>query len=211
MFVSSVLNPEHPSLCDDVEQMCTSLIVACCVVTCKHHCTAVVSIYRSPSISAAACIAELRSVLLQLSFNVHYILMAGDFNINLLSTNDASTREYVDLLIHGLSIDSAYITGPTHVIGSSATLIDHIISTSSLTICNTFQASGVSDHRMQVADFSVPLLKSPLRPMWVRSFKKCNWAELKATLHSAPWQLMDLFNDLDNKWSFFPYTVASSS
>jgi len=92
MFVSSVLNPEHPSLCDEVEQMCTSLSVACCIVTCKHHRITVVSVYHSPSIPVAACIGELRSVLLQLSFNVHYILIAGNFNINLLSTNDASTK-----------------------------------------------------------------------------------------------------------------------
>ena len=105
-------------------------------MTCKHHRIAVVSVYRSPSIPIATCIAELRSLLLQLSSNVHYILMAGDFNISLLSTNDASTREYVDLLTDFQL--TQHITGPTRVSGSSATLIDHIISTSSLAISNTF-------------------------------------------------------------------------
>ena len=39
--------------------------------------------------------------------------------------------------------------------------------------------------------------------MWVRSFKKYNWTELRASLQSAPWRLMDLFNDNDDKWNFF--------
>ena len=87
MFVSSTVSPEHPLICEEVEQMCTLLNVVCCIVTCRHHRVAVVTVYRSPSIPGAACIAELRSVLLQLSSSAHYILMAGDFNINLLSFN----------------------------------------------------------------------------------------------------------------------------
>jgi len=63
-------------------------------------------------------------------------MMAGDFNINLLFTNDASTREYVDLLMDFQL--TQHMTNPSHIGGSSATLIDHIISTSSLTISNTF-------------------------------------------------------------------------
>ena len=69
MFVSSTLSPEHPLICEEVEQMCTLLNVVCCkysIVTCRHHHVAVVTVYRSPSIPGAACIAELRSVLLQL-------------------------------------------------------------------------------------------------------------------------------------------------
>ena len=45
MFVSCSLNPEHPLICDEAEQMFSLLSVACCVVTCKHHCIAIVSVY----------------------------------------------------------------------------------------------------------------------------------------------------------------------
>ena len=38
------------------------LNVACCVVTCRHHHIAKVSVYRSPSFPSAICIAELRYV-----------------------------------------------------------------------------------------------------------------------------------------------------
>ena len=123
--------------------------------------------------------------------------MAGDFNINLLSTNDTVTREYADLLADFQL--TQHIKDPTRISGSSATLIDHIISTSSLTVSNVYQASGISDHRMQVANFSISLMKCLPRSVWVRSFKKCDWIELRATLCSAPWHLMDLFHDLNDK------------
>ena len=151
MFVSSTLSPEHPSICDEAEQVCSLLNVACCIVTCRHHRIAVMSVYRSPSVSGTTCIAELKSVLLLLSSRVHTVVMAGDLNINLLSTIDSITRAYSDLLTDFQL--AQHIMDATPVCGSSATLIDHIVSTSALDVVNSFQASGISDHRIQVVDF----------------------------------------------------------
>jgi len=68
-----------------------------CFVTCKHHHFAIISIYRSPSTSGKNCIGELRSVLSLLSSSVNHIIIAGDFNTNLLNVNDTVTKQYVDL------------------------------------------------------------------------------------------------------------------
>ena len=201
VFVSATLSPEHPAVCDKVEQMCSLLNVACCTVICKHRRVAVVSVYRSPSVPGAACIAELRSILVLLSSNVDFILMAGDFNINLMVNNNTVTKEYIDLLADFQL--TQHLSSPTRVSGSSATLIDHVISTITLSVSNIFQTAEITDHLMQVVDFSVSPSRSPSRLMWVRSFKKCDWPALRASLDSAPWHLMDLFHDLDDKWHFF--------
>ena len=64
-------------------------------------------------------------------------------------------------------VPTQHIKDPTRISGSSATLIDHIIGTSSLTVSDVYQASGISDHRMQVADFSISLMKCLPRSVWV--------------------------------------------
>ena len=84
VFASSTLSPEHPSICDEVEQMCRLINISCCIVTCEHHRVAIISIYRSPSTSGKNYINELRSVLVLLSSSVNFIIIAGDFNINML-------------------------------------------------------------------------------------------------------------------------------
>ena len=35
LFVSSMLSPEHPSICDDIEHSLVSLNVSCCFITCR--------------------------------------------------------------------------------------------------------------------------------------------------------------------------------
>ena len=37
----------------------------------------------------------------------------------------------------------------------------------------------------------------------VRSFKKCDKDKLMADLAKAPWQVMDTFDDIDVKWSYW--------
>jgi len=156
----------------------------------------------SPSIASGKnCINELRSVLALLSSSVNFIIIVGNFNINMLNINDAVTKEYVDLLSDFQLVQ--HVKDPTRIGGSSATLIDHIISSNSLTVTSVFQVSGISDHRMQVSEFTIAPVQLPSRSVCVRSFKKCDWKELRATLRSAPWNLMEMFDNIDDNWSFF--------
>lgn len=97
LFVSNTLSPSHPALCEIVEQSSTCLNVSCCFVSIKYSQTAVLSVYRSPSTCCAAAIAELQSILMQLSPHVKYVIVAGDFNIDLKS-NLSTTKEYRNLL-----------------------------------------------------------------------------------------------------------------
>ena len=65
------------------------------------------------------------------------------------------------------------------------------------------QALGLSDHNVQLTDFNIPILKCAPRAMMVRSFKRCDWEGLKDVLDSVPWQVMAVYDDVDDKWDFF--------
>ena len=99
IFVSTLLQPERPSICDVIERSCSVINISSCFVICKYHRVAIVSVYRSPSTCCRSAITELRPVLLQLSASANYIIMAGDFNIDLLSTSSSVSQEYGDLLV----------------------------------------------------------------------------------------------------------------
>ena len=182
--------------------------VSCCFVTCKFHRLAVVSIYRSPSTCPHAGLQELSTLLDKLFPCVKHVILAGNFNINL--HNDSSiTNRYVSLLSdYGLS---QYILQPTQVSLQSSTLIDHVICTNDISVLNSSQAVGLTDHRVQLVDFDIPTQQHDSRVMWIRSFRRCRWAELRDSLSSAPWHLMSLFDDIDDQWNFFTVPFSSVS
>ena len=137
------MSPSHPTLCETVEQSTTCLNVTCCFVSIKHCQTAILSIYRSPSTCCKVAITELQSILMQLSPHIKYLIIAGDFNIDLKS-NLSISKEYRALL------DDFYLTQhisePSRVSHGSATLIDHISSSNYLSVISSCQAVGLSDH-----------------------------------------------------------------
>ena len=88
-------------------------------------------------------------------------------------------------------------------ISRSATLIDHVISSEVLNVSLSTQAVGISDHRVQIVDFDVTVCRRVPREIWVHSFKKCNWDQVRESLATAPWNVMSIYDDLDDQWSFF--------
>ena len=84
VVVPDTFQVEHPDICDVIEKSCVTLNVCCCFVLCKHYRVAIVSVYRSPSTSPKEAVAELTSILEQLSQTVKYLILVGDFNIDLL-------------------------------------------------------------------------------------------------------------------------------
>ena len=199
IFVSTLLQPERPPICDVIERSCSVINISSYFVTCKYHRVAVLSVYRSPSTCCSSAITELRSVLLQLSTSAKYIMMAGDFNVDLLSTNNSVTLDYVNLLAD-FNL-SQHIIKPSRVCNHSATLID-IIGSNSLQVSGVGQAIGLSDHNVQLTDFNIPIFKRAPRAMMVQSFNRCDWEGLKDVSDSVPWQVMDVYDDIDDKWDF---------
>ena len=138
MFVSQTLRPEHPPICEEIEQLCSSVNVCCCLVKSKFHRIAIVSVYRSPSVPFTVLISELQSVLMLLSTSVNYIMVAGDFNVNLLVFGGAS-KEYLNLLSDYQL--AQHIRKPTRICALSETLTDHVFGTKYLDVMNKTNTS----------------------------------------------------------------------
>ena len=125
------MSPSLPTLCETVEQSTTCLNVTYCFVSIKHCQTAILSIYRSPSTCCKAAITELQSIVMQLSPHVNYLIIAGDFNIDLKS-NLSTSKEYRALLDDFCL--TQHISEPSRVSHGSAILIDHISSSNHLSL-----------------------------------------------------------------------------
>ena len=78
-----------------------------------------------------------------------------------------------------------------------------LLSIHSLTVTQSTQAIGVSDHRLQMVDFHIFIQKAPPKVLWVRSSRRCQWGQLRDSLHSVPWDVMTMLDDIDDKWEFF--------
>ena len=89
----------------------------------------------------------------------------------------------------------------------SETLIDHIFGTKCLDVSNVTQALGISDHNMQVVDFDIPMLPPSSCQRWIRSFKKCDWNQLREVLRAIPWQMLDTFDKIDDTVSGIFFTL----
>ena len=111
------------------------------------------------------------------------------------------TKEYLDVFADFQL--TQHMKDPSQVCDLSVTLIDHVIGSNCFAAVNITQALGISDHRVQAIDFNILISRSPPRQCWIRSFKKFDWEQLMGVLHAVPWNLLDTFNSIDDKWVFF--------
>ena len=134
------------------------------------------------------------------------MILAGDVNIDLF-VDSAATAAYNDFLndFHLRQLMSE----PSSVTDASATLIDHIICTAVLPVLGVQQAVGLSDHRVQIAHFDIVMQRSPPEFQWIRPFKHCCWDTIKSSLSTAPWSTMNIFDDVNDMWSFFYGIILS--
>ena len=156
-----------------------------------------VSIYRSPSTGAAECLSELWDLFAQLLLLTTHVVVVGDFNFDILpSLSDHS--DYMNILSDFQFVQ--HISGPTRVSSTSATLIDHAMSTSNLEVLQCFQVAGLSDHRCQIMEVNVPVCRSVPHALMIRSFRWCHWDEVWEHLQAVPWQMMDILDDVNDMW-----------
>ena len=59
------------------------------------------------------------------------------------------------------------------------------------------QTCGVSDYRVQIANFDYSSLHATPRVYQIRAFRKCDWDSICEALHTAPWHVMSIFDDIN--------------
>ena len=75
IFVSNCLSVDINAQCAAIENSCKLLNMTCCLVSCRHHLLAIVSVYRSPSISSVDCLLEIRNMFLNCYVLQHMLLL----------------------------------------------------------------------------------------------------------------------------------------
>lgn len=103
-----------------------------------------------------------------------------------------------------------HVTAPSRVTNCSATLIDHLLVTPSLTVSRSYQTVGLSDHRCQVLEIDIPVVRPDVHYVSIHSFHKCPWDEVRYSLSTAPWHVMDIYDDVNDMWHFFVSILRTS-
>ena len=95
IVVSNCMTIEWSFVCYHLEKSCQLLNLVCCFINCnKGAKVCVVSVYRSPSTDFWF---ELQSVVSELLLYRHHIIIAGDLNVDLLSSSSIRTA-YTEFL-----------------------------------------------------------------------------------------------------------------
>ena len=182
LIVSDALIVERPPICETLERSCCTLNVVCCFVVCKAVKMAVASVYRSPSTNVKAGLDELQLIITDLALHANHLIIAGDFNIDLLATSGICVT-YTNLLsdLHLVQ----HVSQPSRITPISSILIDHSITSPNLTVNSMSQTVGLSDHLIQVLDISsISLVKPEKSVMYVRSLRRCDWNAVRSGIAS---------------------------
>ena len=153
------------------------------------------NVYRPPS-APASFMAALRCMLEKAAEERKHLVMMGDLNCNLLSTNSICDQLLVITQDYNLTqLISVRLTA------NSQTLIDVLF-----TSCpGSFSTSGTalltgSDHLMIYGEHVEQHLISRPKIAKTRCFKKCNFDDLLYELHNVPWHLVDIYTSIDEMW-----------
>ena len=97
-----------------------------------------------------------------------------------------------------------HVSQPSRITPISSTLIGHIITSTNLTVNLVSQAVGLSYHLIQVLNINNVLLvvKPEKSVMCVCSLCRCDWDAVQEFLRTVSWYVMDIFDDIDDKWHF---------
>ena len=162
-------------------------------------------VYRRPNTSKFQFINELESILSLLERENKYIYLMGDFNINLLTKNEDSTDQFVNLM-HSFNLLST-INKPTRVTHTSATVIDHIWTNAYANIThNGIIYDFTSDHFpiFNISLFNVSQgnhRKSEL--IKFRNFSDENINSFKNNLNEVDWTLVESIDNPDVAYENF--------
>jgi exonuclease III len=142
-------------------------------------------VYRPPGLN---CVAEIRSVLSQMTSCYDQIIVMCDFNINLLNNDSESTGFSSFLSSLKLKVIN---TEPTHFRANSATLIDFIIVPESnlnlIKSCCQIDLPGITEHDMLWCAYDLSPDKTFPTTYTYRDYGKMNIDNLLLAAYQVNW------------------------
>ena len=123
-------------------------------------------------------------------------MILGDLNSDLLARGYEARR--LSRILGSLDLHNV-IKDPTRVTETTATIIDLLITsdTTKLTSSGTFDP-GFSDHCLVYGTLNLHKEKTPPRYVTVKNYKHVNITNLKHNMASAPWSVVEIFDDIDD-------------
>jgi hypothetical protein len=187
------------------EQLFESLFVEVCVGTTSYI---IGTIYRSPLSSTESnnfFLTTLSSCLLLISKEKKTCCILGDFNYNLLNTDDLNTNLFVEAMTT-MGFHSV-INKPTRITKSSATLIDHIWTNNfNIPFQSDIVVDCIADHLPVFIAFSLPSdnKSSPDDDDdMFRSFNFNNIYAFNCELSNLDWQPVFHCTEVDTSFDMF--------
>ena len=121
-----------------------------------------------------------------------YVLLAGDFNIDLLHAS-SQQEKYNNLLTDFQLVQHIHQRADESII-----FYTYIVLPEHFSVYSVSQAIGVSDHRIQIVNFDIIVPQLTVPSCLVRLFRKCCWDDVYACLSYSPWFVLRVLDDIDD-------------
>lgn len=169
-------------------------------ITSKDSQLYIIVIYRSPSGNDNIFFRQFESLLNELNSKKRQFVMLGDFNIDVLNSENQITRRLSDTLnSFGLKWS---VNSPTRVSATSGTAIDNVI-TNMTNVCVTVIKTAISDHYAQEAVIGDYLPdKEPPRLNVGRNLCPNNISLLRRRLSNEKWDF-SRWSTVEDKFKHF--------
>lgn len=160
----------------------------------------IIGVYKPPSLKQVKWKLELQH-LFEMATNItNNVIILGDFNCDLLQPDKSPKdgRTLLDLMdvFHLVNL----IKNPTRITSNSETLIDLILTNNKRKILTSgvFDAQ-ISDHLLVYAILRMTTPRFNSRKVSTRSFKNFDKNAFQRDLQNAPFHIMDIFYEVDDK------------
>ena len=126
------------------------------------------------------------TLLADISNAYEHVFIYGDFNLNILDLSNKFIAEYVETIFSYGFLQ--LVTRPTRVSGNSATLIDHILTNSTVNCHDSFiLCSRLSDHFPVIHQINFNKTKEKKLTFESRNFSQTNIKKFKDSLSNFSW------------------------
>ena len=161
--------------------------------------------YRPPSSSTQSVHNLCSNIESNLNAN-KYVVACGDFNIDVSNSNHPPTQTLTNfVLLHSL-------TQPTGITDTCCSTLDLFLISSDLPISNSGVLDfSITDHLPIILQLDWSSPKSSPKYITKRSYKHFSPMAFNKDLSTAPWSVMDAFDDVDDKVYFFNSLFLNTS
>ena len=136
------------------------------------------------------------------SFRKQTVVIVGDLSMYRFRPDSAEGKILTDL--EEVNNLKCLITEPTRITVHSHTRLDVLLTkTPELFVKSGTFDPGLSDHCMVYGEMIEKIRKNRTNLLTYRQMKKTDFDQLNRNIQEAPWQVGDIFTDVDDKYNYW--------